>query len=205
MIQGVDPHQYTEKQAMKAAEKPKFKLAEIIDIYLQHCSISNRPKTLEIKKYAFQIFKEYLGDCYFDSITQEMIEQWMTDINLSKTSVNMYLRAVRSMFNWAFEQEMIPKNPFGNGRIKQFKVPQSDPEGYFTVEEVAVILETVKKMDLELWRLVFLALETGGRISELLTLQGEDLDLEEGRILFRGKSTKSGKNRYVPFRHKAVQ
>ena len=52
--------------------------------------------------------------------------------------------------------------------------------------------------------MVFLALETGGRISELLSLRKEDIDIEGARILFRGKSTKSGKNRYVPLRSKAM-
>ena len=51
----------------------------------------------------------------------------------------------------------------------------------------------------------FLALETGGRISELLSLRKEDIDLKGARILFRGMSTKSGRNRYVPLRPEAVR
>jgi len=56
-----------------------------------------------------------------------------------------------------------------------------------------------------MWRLVFLALETGGRISELLSLREDDIDLKSARILFRGISTKSGRNRYVPLHPDTVK
>ena len=204
VIQGVDPNEFSKEQAEKYVEKTQLKLKELEEAYLQHCTISNRPRTLEIKKYAFRLLRECLGNCDVDSITQGMIENWMTTLELSKTAVNMYFRAVRSMFNWAYEQQLTQNNPFVNGRIKQFKIPENDPENYFTLEEIVLIRKACKEFDSELGRLVFLALETGGRLSELLSLQKNDLDIKGARILFRGASTKSGRNRYVPLRPEAV-
>ena len=45
-----------------------------------------------------------------------------------------------------------------------------------------------------------LALETGGRISELIALTEKDIDLKNARILFRGTSTKTGQRRFVTLR-----
>ncbi len=56
-----------------------------------------------------------------------------------------------------------------------------------------------------MWRLVLLAVETGGRLSELLALTGNDIDLDNSRILFRGPTTKTGQRRYVPFRNHIVE
>ena len=92
------------------------------------------------------------------------------------------------------------ENPFANSGIQQFKVPDSDPDNYFSLEEVKLILETLKNSDNELWRLVFLALETGGRLSELAALTDNDVDLKNARVLFRGPTTKTGQRRYVPLR-----
>ena len=55
-----------------------------------------------------------------------------------------------------------------------------------------------------MWRVVYLALETGGRVSELISLIGFDIDIENARVLFRGDTTKTGQRRYVPLRSKAV-
>ena len=40
---------------------------------------------------------------------------------------------------------------------------------------------------------MYLALETGGKISELLTLKGKDIDLVKERVLFRGTLLNRGK------------
>lgn len=205
IIQGVDPHEFAKQQAEKVTEKRQLKLDEVAQAYLQHCNIINSSKTLELKKYSYKSLQQYLGNYSIDKITREMIEKWMTSLKLAKTSSNMYFRSVRSMFNWAFDEELTSVNPFANGKIKPFKVPETDPNGYFSIEEIDPILEACRDYDWELWQLVFLALETGGRISELLSVKKKDIDLIGARMLFRGEFTKSGRNRYVPLRPKALQ
>ena len=197
VIQGIDPHDYYEKQTKKSVETH---LSELTEAYIKHCRISNSPNTIGIKEQAFKKLRHYFGDCAVETITPERIESWMTSLEISKTTVNINLRAVRAMFNWGFKRGMILVNPFQNAAVKQFKVPESDPEDYFALKEVALILKTLKKKNEMMWRLVFLALETGGRISELLALTGKDIDLKNAQILFRGTSTKTGQRRFVPLR-----
>ena len=152
-----------------------------------------------------EVYNDFLGNCYLDKITPEKIEAWMTSLKISKTTINIKLRTVRAMFNWGFKRGLSPVNPFDNSGIQQFKVPDSDPEDYFTLEEVELFLEKLKVKDETLWRLVFLALETGGWLAELLALTGKDIDRENRRVLFLGPTTKTGQRRHVPLRACTVE
>ena len=200
IIQGIDPHEYARGQAKYSKEKPRLKLSELIEAYMKYCSISNRPNTLRLKSEAFRGYHSFLGNCYVDKITPENIEAWMISLNSSKVTINKKIRAIRAMFNWGFNRNMFEVNPFKNSGIKQYRVSDSNPEDYFTLEEVRLILKTLKETDEVLWRLVFFALETGGRLSELLALTGNDIELENMRVLFRGPTTKTGQRRFVPLR-----
>ena len=200
VIQGVDPHEFVNKQTEKPEEKSRLRLSELEKAYLKHCSISNHTSTIELKKNAYNSLRSFAGNCYADEITPEVIEAWMASQKISKTTINIKLRTIRAMFNWGFQRESIDVNPFKNGVIKQYKVPDSDPEDYFTLQEIETILKTLKKTDETMWRFVLLALETGGRLAELTALYGKDIDLKNARILFRGPTTKTGQRRYVPLR-----
>ena len=207
VIQGVDPQDFYKEQAEKNTEEtPKrLRLTDLEEAYLKYCEINNQPSTIEIKKTAFKSLRKKLGNCYVDTVTPEKVEGWMISLNnITKTTVNIKLRQIRSMFNWGVKRELITNNPFKNSGIKQFKVPDTDPEDYFSLNEIDLILDAIKEEKEQLYRLVKLALETGGRRSELLSLTGNDIDLDNGRVLFRGPTTKTGQRRYVPLRPSAV-
>ncbi len=125
VLQGIDPHEYAKEKAKYNKEKPRLKLSELEDAYLQYCQKRNRPNTIEIKQVALKKLRKYLGDCYLDTITPENIESWISSLGLRKTTVNINLRAVRAMFNWGFKREMFNKNPFAEGKINQYKVVDS--------------------------------------------------------------------------------
>ena len=205
VIQGVDPNDYFETKVNESAETPRLKLSQLMEAYLKHCVLSNQPSTIDLKEDAYENLRSFLGNCYADAVTPEKIEDWMSSLKISKTTINIKLRTVRSMFNWGVKRKLITDNPFANSGIQQFRVPDTDPEDYFTVTEIGKILQKLKIDDEQLWRLVFLALETGGRLAELLALTGKDIDMENGRILFRGPTTKTGQRRYVPLREQAVK
>ena len=204
ILQGTDPHEYAREQAKYSKEKPRLKLSELEDAYLQYCSVMNQPNTIGLKKEAFKSLRSSLGDCYVDKITPEQIELWMSSSKPSKITINKKFRVIRALFNWGVKRNMINMNLFTTSGIKQYSVPDSNPEGYFTLEEVKLILNVLKETDQILWRLVFLALETGGRLSELLALTGNDIDMKNMRVLFRGPTTKTGQRRFVPLRSSTV-
>lgn len=205
VVQSVDPNDFYQEQVEKKNEVQRLRLSELVDAYLKYCEISNRPSTIDLKEDAYNSLGDFLSNCYVDRITPEKIESWMTSLNISKTSVNIKLRTIRSMFNWGQKRGLIIDNPFTNSGIQQYKVPDSDPERYFTLMEIELILTKLKRRDEMLWRLVYLALETGGRLSELNSLTYDDIDLKNGRVLFRGPTTKTGQRRYVPLRKDAIE
>ena len=205
IIQGINPHEFVKEQAKYSKDKPRLKLSELIEAYMKYCSIGQRPKTIQIKKDAFKKFLNHCGNQYIDFISAEEIELWMASLKPSKTTINKKLQAIRAMFNWGFNRNMFKTNPFTNSGIKQYSVSDTNPEDYFTLKEVRLILKALKETNEMLWRLVLLALETGGRLSELVALTGNDIDLQNARALFRGPTTKSGRNRYVPLRPETVE
>ena len=205
VIQGIDPNEFSKEQAEENHSPSRLRLSELEGLYLQYSAISNRPKTIKGKQNAFKGFREFTGDVYADTIKPETVESWMASMKITKTSVNIYLRSIRSMFNWGFKRELIRSNPFANAGIKLYKVSDTDPEDYFSLAEVELILKSLKEKSEEMWRVVVLALETGGRISELTALTGKDIDLQNAQVLFRGPTTKSGQRRYVPLRPEAVE
>ena len=108
------------------------------------------------------------------------------------------------MFNWCSKRNLIETNPYDNGNIASIKRPESDPENYFSIEEVEEIINSIRT-NTELRKLVILALETGGRITELISLRWRDIDLERKRIYFRHETTKTKQSRYVPLRDTAIK
>ena len=159
IVQGIDPHEFVKEQSKYSKEKPRLKLSELIEAYMKYCSKRNRPRTIKRNQDGFNKLREYTGDCYVDTIDRGKIESWMENVNVSKTTVNIHLRSIQAMFNWGFKRELITVNPFANAGIKFFKVSDSDPEDYFTLDEVKLILETLKNENEMMWRIVFMALE----------------------------------------------
>lgn len=205
MLQGVDPHEYVKEQAKYSKEKPRLKLSELEEAYLKHCAVTNKPKTMELKREAFRNLREFLNDSYVDKLVPEQIEDWMSKQDASKTTIDKKLRAINAMFNWGIAREIIDSTPFKNSAVRQYSVPDSNPEDYFTLEEVEFILQTLKKEDKVFWRLVYLALETGGRLTELLSLTAKDIELDNSRVFFKGESAKNLERRHVPIRSNAVE
>ena len=119
---------------------------------------------------------------------------------LKSGSVSIYYRALQAMFNWGIKREKINNSSFD--KTSDVKQKAANPANYFTVDEIRKMF---KNLNGELGRLVFLALETGGRIGELVKLEWDDIDLEEGFIHFRGDNTKTGQRRQVPLRRSTIE
>jgi len=203
LIEGFDPHEAL-KKVHEDKQNQTRRLSDLSTAYLEHCALSQAENTLGIKRIASAKIIEFSDDIAIKDIKPEVIESWMKEMgkDLSSHTVSMYFRSIRSMFNWGIKRGLIENNPFANGDLSDVRKAETDPDGYFTLEEIELILKEAKKRR-DFYRLVFLALETGGRITELINLNWEDI--EGGRILFRGSNTKTQKRRFVPLRSSALQ
>ena len=72
--------------------------------------------------------KKFRGNVHFKEITVSFLyeyENWLTSQNISKTTIGMYLRPLRTIFNEAIEDGIIKKEkcyPFGR---RKYKIPAS--------------------------------------------------------------------------------
>jgi integrase/recombinase XerD len=198
VLEGGDPQELKRKGTRK--------LSDLIDDYLKYCEITQRPKTIEMKKLAYNRLTEHLGNPFLDNLKPNSIESWIKSMqdDLSKTSISMYFRSVKVMLNWGLKRGYLKEDIIMNGLVKDVKQPDADPQNYFTKEDIHEILSSINH-NKPFWKIVFLAFETGGRLSELVLLEWDDIDWDNMRILFRGKNTKTKARRFVPLRESAVQ
>ncbi len=80
---------------------------------------------------------------------------------------------------------------------KEVNLPrvQNERIRFLTRDEAALLLQKLKEKSLQLYRISFLSLSTGGRFSEIAGLIWRDMNMEAETITFR--NTKSGKDRTI--------
>jgi len=116
--------------------------------------------------------------------------------NLSGTTINDYLRALRSFWSWAQAEGYIHKNPFS-----LLKIPKAPKRliPSFATEQLAGLIEAVDLSNSQGQRdytMILLLVDTGLRVSELTGLKADDVNLERRTLKVWGKGAKE---RIVPF------
>ena len=124
---------------------------------------------------------------------------------ISNTTINNYLRAIRAWCNWLVENEVLDKSPMR--RIKLLK-QQRKPKEFLTDDEVKELMNTFDKMRYAECRDMMIAmvmLETGTRLGETLTITVDQVDIFEQTILLPSERTKGRKDRTVFFSQKMAK
>jgi integrase len=125
----------------------------------------------------------------------------LLDGERTPSTVNRYCASLSSVFTWGVKElQWMGDNPF-------FKVSNFDePEGvirFLSDEERAALLNECKERSHDLYTIVVLALSTGARRNEILTLTWKDVDMKTGLLTF--PKTKNGSVRRVPITGLALQ
>jgi integrase/recombinase XerD len=118
-----------------------------------------------------------------------------TDKPLSPLTVAGYVRVLKLFFNWVKREGYVENNP---GRL--LRVPKTPTKivETFANDQIRQLLGAVDIKKTNGFRdlcMMLLFLDTGIRLTELVTLEIPDMDLERGEIKIRGKG---GKERIVP-------
>jgi integrase/recombinase XerD len=116
--------------------------------------------------------------------------------NLSGTTINDYLRALRAFWSWALAEGYIHKNPFS-----LLKIPKAPKRliPAFSAKQLAGLIEAIDLSNSQGYRdyaIVLLLSDTGIRVSELTGLKLDDVNLERRTLKVWGKGAKE---RIVPF------
>jgi integrase len=148
--------------------------------------------------YAAQTFTR--GKPQKDKKTGEMTAP--KEYRRSGSTVNRSMATLSHLFSFAVkERRLIDRNPVGDIRRKK------EPRGrtrFLSDEERAALLNACAKSDWgPLHALVLLAITTGARRGELLSLRWADVDTKTGRAILR--DTKNGEQRTLPLAGKALE
>lgn len=144
-----------------------------------------RPGTVEIYRYALRRLTAAVGDINPGRITPlsaMTFASGLTASGLKPATANMYLRAVKTFFNWLLAVEVIEKNPFRP--VKFFKDTAAGKPTY----PAADIERLLALCGDDRWRLIVaLAITTGMRRGEILNLTVSEVDYAAGVITIADK------------------
>ncbi len=173
--------------------------SDLLELILTAHSSRKSQNTLSLYQLAFKQLIRVMGNKQINSISRFDADFFINALvsgKLQWTSINIYLRHIKSAFNSAINYGLIDENPFK--QIQQLTVPDKI-RPILNDAEWLKLFETAKEMFMV--RIIKFALLTGMRRSEIVHLQWKDLDFEGRKILVQSKEdfkTKTRKHREIP-------
>ena len=138
--------------------------------------------------------KPFVGSTKLGDITPVSIEKYRVErlkMGVTKSTVNREITIMKKMFNLAIDWNLTCSNPVM--KVKLFSDKDTQKEKILTREEETKLLAEIPDY---LKPILIVALNTGMRRGEILTLKWEQVDL--ARRIIRVRYTKSGKSRIIP-------
>ena len=183
-------------QRLDFVEK-KFLLSNFITEYEAYIKVSSSESYLNRSvKPAFSQLLKFTGDVSIKSLDNLTLEKFIfSAFNKSKYAGYLYLRTLKAAFNRAKGWGYIEKN-----YMEGFKLPkiQRKHPSFITFDELQNIMDAT---DRQLLKDIFLfAFLTGMRLSEIIYLTWNNIDLQNGTIQVGSDDfiTKSREVRFIP-------
>lgn len=172
--------------------------------YLNYCSLQKRLDNKTIKSYRIDLtqFTSHITETKLTSITQDTLEQYISHLHqiYQPKTVKRKIASLKAMFHYFEYKELIVQNPFNKVQVK-FREPVILPKT-IPLQTVECLLKTIysqqtnaktahqRKDALRDAAVCELLFATGMRISELCSLNVNDINLQDGTILIYGKGSK---------------
>jgi len=183
-------------------EKRRVKFCDFADQYLENYAIINKAeKSWKTDGYYLKGMKEFFGDMYLDEITALKIEKYKAkrlEKGVRTSTVNRCLAIIRKMLNLAVEWGYLLEE--SKTKIKLFPEKDNLIERVLTEQEEERLLAA---SPVHLRPILVVALNTGMRLGEILSLQWNQIDFRTKRI--RVERTKSGRIRYVDINNQLLE
>lgn len=185
-----------------------------VDSFLEFLKVQKNASPHTVKNYSGDLhqFSDFLKRRFQSSfphqsndlgkVNTDMIRAYLNDLyhNHGATSVARKLSTLRSFFAFCQKQKWIENNPAK--QISSPKIPKKVPR-FLTVDEVFALLKAPNgggSLEIRDRAILELFYASGLRLSELVGLNLNQLDLEQGMVRVLGKGNKE---RLVPVGEKA--
>jgi integrase/recombinase XerD len=175
-----------------------------VEHYLDYCNNQKRldEKTLKAYKIDLRQFSEQSSSQDITKIRTEMLEEYIAWLHqqYKPKSVKRKIASLKAFFHYLEYKEIIDRNPFTKIQVR-FREPVILPKT-IPLHTVETFLSTIydqrlnaktdyqKRNALRDAAVIELLFATGMRISELCTLNYNDINLYDGTVLIYGKGDK---------------
>jgi len=114
--------------------------------------------------------------------------------SVSNATINREISVLSCFFNWCIRKEFMTHNPAAMCKLKE----NNQREVRLSKDEIDILLMEAEKIDLTFHKVISLALLTGMRRSEILTLEWNEVHFDASKILLSALKTKSKRARVIP-------
>ena len=180
----------------------KTNVVEAVDYILKLKERTTRRDTMRSYRSTAKYFLLYLKKHRWDRLSVNAItrrhasgymDSCLVERNLGAYAYNNNLRYMRAIFNELVRKEYLHVNPWGEIPYmeKTEKVRRN-----FTLDEAQIVIRRVRRESELLFYALLLEYCCFMRPSEIMRLQGEDIDLNEGMVMLPSSKAKTKKTRY---------
>jgi integrase len=182
----------------------KIGVSEFFKRYIEYGRANKSAYTAIVDEGRIRAWERYLAECGITKLKDinplvvEGLKVQLLAKGDSPVTFNRYLELLKSSLNKAVEWDLLREN-----RIRSFKKLKSDRSRqirFLTTEEIKLVLDSADEF---MRRVILIFLYTGLRRSELLYLEWQDIDFDNGLICVQSKPEfgfhpKSYKPRSIP-------
>lgn len=155
--------------------------------------------TLQSYKRDLKQFRKYLeeNEIHYNRVKEEDIKNYIAELQENgkkASSISRCIASIRSFYQFVLKNKKIKVDPTAN--IQSPKIEKRVPS-VLTAKEVELLLEQPKDIDLKGIRdkaMLEFAYATGMRVTEIISLNVEDVNLEEGYVVCKN----GNKQRNIP-------
>ncbi|TCP55506.1 integrase/recombinase XerD [Tumebacillus sp. BK434] len=193
-------------QEVTGITQKKFSLQQLFDLFIASKKAEgSSSRTIQDYHDHYRYFILWLETTERDHMTPYELDvnifriyiAYMSD-KYSPVTVNTRLTTIKTMFNFLFEEGLLPTNPLQ--RIRKVREPE-DTIGAFSEEQVTSLLAQPDQRTFYGFRdyvMMTLMLDTGIRINEVLSLEVKNMDFAQRQITIEGGKSKNKRARVIP-------
>lgn len=180
-----------------------MEMGAIISAYQKDCRLRGfTAKTIDNYSYFIDLYKKFLKKKDIGKADSEDLKSYLAYLQskaYKSNTIDQNFKAIHSFYDFLIESKKINFNPVDHVRkryLKRYKnQAPSSPRQCLSVEDASRLVNSI--MDTRDRAILLLLFKTGVRISELISLDISDLDLENCQINL--KPTPKRSNRIVFF------